>query len=171
MGLFSRKKKTSAVAPGSDPAALTAGPSAPAVDAGDAEKDQKLGREERMLAEITAKRRNIKMMEVAVSNIESKYREATLAVSNAEKELEARSRDARRLKTCIEHYKKQILVEQQQLDNLEDESAFAHQHEANMAFKRDLEQYNINFEDVDDALRDMRAAIAASQNEKDASNC
>lgn len=183
MGLFSRKKKTPKVEAGPDPAAQAAQAAQAqaaqaqaaqaaqaaaqqrAAAAASAEKDAQRAKEERTLASITLKRRNIQQMEKAVIRFEEERKKAMLAASSAKKakrnaDAQSHLRNAQRLKTRIEQYQNRVLVEQQQLDAIEDASAFAQQHEGNKMFKQNIEELKVDVEDVEETLQDMREAMA-----------
>lgn len=186
MGLFSRKKKEKVPAPaaarpvGAAPAPPQAAPSAPpavpvahaAVNAptprelaAKAAADAEERRERKILADITAKRKDIEQLQRALNGFEEeRRREAALAKKanqdGKKTEAKAHLRNATRLKNRMAQYEQQVITNQTQLDALED-AAFQRQGIQKISdFTDNIESMKQDPEQIDDTLAKMREAMA-----------
>lgn len=172
MGLFSKKKKSSgadeaaAQAARAQAAALQAAAAQAAKDAQAREAaDAKKAKEERTLANISAKRTDISQLQRALNGFEEQRRqEAALAIkAKNEKKInvaKAHLRNANRLKQRIAQYDTRIIQNQGQLDALED-AAFNVQGLDNMqSFTHNMEGQQQDPDQINETLQDMRDVMA-----------
>lgn len=176
MGLFSRKKKNAASsaaeaaraqaqATAAQDAAARATREAAAKEAADkAAREKERAEEEKVLANIGAKRTDIEHLQNALNGFEQeRRREAGLAIkARNEKRLtaaKAHMRNAARLKQRISNYETRLIANQSQLDALEDASFNKGGVKQMKDFKEDIEGLQQNPDEINDALQDMRDAL------------
>lgn len=183
MGLFSKKKKEKKSAASSAPPAAPVVQNAPAAIppvtaaaapapphsspremAAKAAADEEERKERKILADITAKRKDIQQLQRALNGFEEeRRREAALSKKAREqkKENEARShlRNATRLKKRMEQYEQRVITNQTQLDALED-AAFQRQGIQNISnFTENIGEMQQDPDQIDDTLAKMREAM------------
>lgn len=179
MGLFSRKKKVSREASAEADAAAAAA-SAAAIKAEqdralkarlDAEAtakkraaDEARRKDEKTLADITTKRKEIKELEKAMQRFEDERNEAMRSAVKAkglkrDTEMKSHLRNATRLKNRIAQYQNQVNLAQQMLDALEDAAMQRQNLDSTTAFVDNLNEIKIDSETVENKLQDMREVI------------
>lgn len=185
MGLFSRKKKPTAAglqaeqAAQAAQAAVATQAAAAAVAAQQQAQAQRVAAEdaarqaaasdqrrteEKILADITTKRKHITQLERAVSRFEDERKQAVgaaIRARNAKKdsEMKAQLRNVKRLEARSKQYQTQIVMAQQQLDALEDVASQRRILQDNKDFGKLLGEVSVDADEVQDAFQDMREAI------------
>lgn len=168
MGLFSKKKKPSASDEAAAQAARAQAAAAQASAAQAAKEAQaraaantKKSQEERTLANITAKRTDIKQLQRALDGFdEERRREAGLAIkAKNEKKInvaKAHMRNAARLKQRIAQYETRIVQNQTQLDALEDTASNVQAVDQMQDFNQNMQGMQQDPDQINDTLQNMR---------------
>lgn len=180
MGLFSRKKKPSPEEIAAQQqaeqqriaqaaAALKEREEAAAREV----KEKERQREEKTFANIEAKKKDIRMLEGAITAFEAdRKKEALLAIkAKKEKKLseaQIHMRNAKRFETRIKNYQARIQQNQSQLDALEDAANMIDQYQGVKQFNKDMQDYTLDVHGVEENLQDMREAMSGVQAVNDA---
>lgn len=180
MGLFSKKKKPSAAEIAAQQQAEQQRIAQAAAELRNKEeamareaREKERQREERTFANIEAKKKDIKMLEDAVTSFEAeRKREALLAIkAKKEKkvnEAQIHMRNAKRLETRIKNYQVRIQQNHSQLDALEDAASMFDSFQGVKKFNNDMKESTIDVNDVDEKLQDMREVMGSVQAVNDA---
>lgn len=180
MGLFSKKKKPS-------PAEIAAQEQAEQqriaqaaaalrereVAAAREAKEKERQREEKTFGNIEAKKKDIKMLENAITAFEAdRKKEALLAIkAKKEKKLNAAQihmRNAKRLEGRIKNYQARIQQNQSQLDALEDAASMIDNYQGMKKFNEDIKESTLDVNEVEEKLQDMREVMSEVQAVNDA---
>lgn len=185
MGLFGKKKKqaaadeaAAAVARQQAAAAAAAAQHQAQVAAAEAERKAKAeaekSKEEQAMANITAKRQDIKQLERALAGFEADHKRLTALALKARQEkrvndMKTHMRAATRIKNRINQYNNAVIKNQEQLDALEDVSFMNQNNEKTNVFVGNMQGMAVDAEKYEENLQDMREQMDAVNDLKDIS--